>query len=71
MLFDFHTEAMDTIEQDDKIAYRFKTEGKRDNAPFVFEGVNVLRIEGGKVVEAWVYFDATGVKGRLARAPTA
>ncbi|MGB2662970.1 MAG: ester cyclase [Candidatus Acidiferrum sp.] len=71
MLLDFHTEATDTIEQDDKIAYRFKTTGKRDNAPFVFEGVNILRMEGGKVVEDWVYFDATGVKGRLARVQTA
>jgi ketosteroid isomerase-like protein len=68
---DFHTEATDTIEQDDKIAYRFKTTGKRDNTPIIFEGVNIVRIEGGKVVEDWVYFDAAGVKGKLARAQTA
>jgi hypothetical protein len=66
-----YTEAVDTIEQGDKLAFRFKTTGKRDNAPFTFEGVNILRIEENRVVEDWVYFDATGVKGRLARAQTA
>lgn len=71
ILSDFHTEATDTIEQGDKIAYRFKTTGQRDNTPIVFEGVNILRIEGGKVVEDWVYFDAAGVKGKLARSQTA
>jgi ketosteroid isomerase-like protein len=67
-LSDFHTEAIDTIEQGDRLAFRFKTTGTRDNSPFVFEGVNILRIEGDKVVEDWVYFDATGVRGRIARA---
>jgi hypothetical protein len=56
------------IEQGDRLAFRFKTTGTRDNSPFVFEGVNILRIEGDKVVEDWVYFDATGVRGRIARA---
>jgi ketosteroid isomerase-like protein len=70
-LSDFHTEAIDMIEQGDKLAFRFKTTGKRGNAPFVFEGVNILRIEGGRVVEDWVYFDATAVRGVLARAQTA
>jgi ketosteroid isomerase-like protein len=70
-LSDFHTEAIDLIEQGDKLAFRFKTTGKRGNAPFVFEGVNILRIEGGRVVEDWVYFDATAVRGVLARAQTA
>jgi len=70
-LSDFHTEATDTIEQGSKLAFRFKTTGRRDNAPFAFEGVNILRIDGDRVVEDWVYFDATGVKGRLARAQTA
>jgi ketosteroid isomerase-like protein len=71
MLLDFHTEVADTIEQGDMIAYRFKTTGKRDNAPFIFEGVNIVRIEGDKVIEDWVYFDATGVKGKLTRAQIA
>jgi ketosteroid isomerase-like protein len=70
-LSDFHTEATDTIEQGNKLVFRFKTTGKRDNSPMVFEGVNILRIEGSKVVEDWVYFDATAVKRRLARAQTA
>jgi len=70
-LSEFHTEAIDVIEQGDKVAFRFKTTGKRGNAPFVFEGVNILHIEGGRVVEDWVYFDATAVRSVLARAQTA
>ena len=67
----FHTEAVDLIEQGDKVAYRFRTTGKRNNAPVMFEGVNILHIEGGKVVEDWVYLDATGSQLKLARAQSA
>jgi ketosteroid isomerase-like protein len=70
-LSDFHTEVIDMIEQGDKLAFRFKTSGRRGNAPFIFEGVNILRIEGGKIVEDWVYFDATAVRSVVARAQTA
>ena len=70
-LSEFHTETIDMIEQGDKLAFRFKTTGRRGNAPFIFEGVNILRIEGGKIAEDWVYFDATAVRGVLARAQTA
>ena len=66
-LSDFHTEAIDPIEQGDKIAYRFRTTGRHNNARVVFEGVNIVRIEGGKVVEDWVFFDATGLQQKLAR----
>ena len=71
VLSEFHTEAVDVIEQGDKLAFRFKTTGKRGNAPFIFEGVNIFRIEGHKFVENWVYFDATAVRSVLARAQTA
>jgi ketosteroid isomerase-like protein len=64
-LANFHTEATDIIEQGNKVAFRFKTTGKSGNAPVVFEGANILRIEGGKVAENWVYFDATGVKNKI------
>jgi hypothetical protein len=67
----FHTEAVDTIEQGNKLVYRFKTTGKRDNAPVIFEGVEILRIEGGKVVEDWVYLGAIGSQLKLARAHSA
>ena len=67
----FHTEVADTIEQGNKQVYRFKTTGKRDNAPVIFEGVEILRIEGGKVVEDWVYLDAIGSQLKLARAHSA
>jgi ketosteroid isomerase-like protein len=70
-LSDFHTEVIDMIEQGHKLAFRFKTSGRRGNAPFIFEGVNILRIEGGKIVEDWVYFDATAVRSVVARAQTA
>jgi ketosteroid isomerase-like protein len=70
-LSDFHTEVIDMIEQGDKLAFRFKTSGRRGNAPFIFEGVNILRFEGGKIVENWVYFDATAVRSVVARAQTA
>jgi ketosteroid isomerase-like protein len=67
-LTDFHTEAIDTIEQRNKVVFRFRTTGKNDNTRVVFEGVNILRSEGDKIVENWVYFDATAVRGSLARA---
>ncbi|HEY6306109.1 MAG TPA: ester cyclase [Candidatus Angelobacter sp.] len=65
MLANFHTEATDIIEQGNKVVFRFKTTGKSANAPVVFEGVNILRVEGGKAVEDWVYFDVAGLKNRL------
>ena len=61
-LADFHTESMDTIAQGNKVVLRFRTTGKKDNVPVVFEGVTILRIDGEKIVEDWVYFDATGVQ---------
>lgn len=64
----FHTEALDTIEQGDKVVFRFRTTGKHNNVSVSFEGVNVLRIEGGKIAEDWVYYDATGLKQRLGQA---
>lgn len=70
-LSDFHSEAIDTIEQGNKVAFRFETTGRHNNAQVVFEGVNILRVEGGKVVEDWVYYDATGLHQKLARAKAA
>jgi predicted SnoaL-like aldol condensation-catalyzing enzyme len=67
MLGNLHTEATDIIEQDNKIAFRFKTTAKSDTGPVTFEGVNILRVEGNKVVEDWVYFDVAGLKDRLKR----
>jgi predicted SnoaL-like aldol condensation-catalyzing enzyme len=64
-LTNFHTEATDIIEQGNKVAFRFKTNGKGATGPVSYEGVNILRVEGNKVVEDWVYFDVAGVKNRL------
>ena len=66
-LANFRTEVPDIIEQGDRIVFRFKTTGKGRSGPVVFEGVNILRIEGNKIVEDWVYFDVTGLRDRLRR----
>jgi ketosteroid isomerase-like protein len=71
VLTDFHSEAVDTIEQGNKVVFRFRTTANKDNTPVVFEGVNILRIEGNQIVENWVYFDVTGVRGMLAKAKSA
>jgi len=63
----FHSEVPEIIEQGNKVAFRFKTTGKGRSGPVVFEGVNILRIEGNKIVEDWVYFDVTGLRERLRR----
>jgi ketosteroid isomerase-like protein len=65
MLVDFQTEAADVIEQGNKVAFRFRTTGKHNNSVVVFEGVNILHIQGGKIVENWVYYDATGLQQEL------
>lgn len=70
-LTDFHSETVDIVEQGSKVVFRFRTTGKKDNTPIVFEGVNILRIEGNRIVENWVYFDLTGVRAMLARAKSA
>jgi ketosteroid isomerase-like protein len=70
-LSNFHSEAMDTIEQGNRLAFRFRTTGNRNSASIVFEGVNIMRLEGGRVVEDWVYFDVTGLQQKLAQAQAA
>jgi predicted SnoaL-like aldol condensation-catalyzing enzyme len=67
LLPNFQTEATDIIEQGNKIAFRFKTTGKGGSGPVIFEGVNILRLEGDKIVEDWVYFDVEGLRDRLRR----
>jgi predicted SnoaL-like aldol condensation-catalyzing enzyme len=67
ILANYQSEATDIIEQGNKIAFRFKTTGKSNSGPVTFEGVNILRVEGNKIVEDWVYFDVTGLKNRLER----
>lgn len=64
---DFSSEITDIIEQGNKVVFRFKTTGKGRNGPVVFEGVNILRVDGNKIVEDWVYFDVTGLRERLRR----
>lgn len=67
LLTDFHSETSDVIEQGDKVVFRFRTTGKKDGQPIVYEGVNILRIEGNRIAEAWVFFDATGLAARLGK----
>jgi SnoaL-like polyketide cyclase len=61
----FPTEALETIEQGNNVAFRFRTTGKHNNAEVVFEGMNLLRVEGGRIVEDWVYYDATGIEAEV------
>jgi predicted SnoaL-like aldol condensation-catalyzing enzyme len=70
-LSNFHTESLDTIEQGNKVVLRFKTTGRHGNDSVTFEGVNIVRIENGKIAEDWVYYDATGVQQRLGRSQVA
>lgn len=67
LLSDFHSEARDVIEQGNKVAFRFRTTGEKDGKPIVFGGVNILRIEGNRIAEDWVFFDATGLAARLGK----
>jgi ketosteroid isomerase-like protein len=65
LLTDFHTELVDVIEQGDRIAFRFRTSGKHNGQPITFEGVNVVRFEGDRIAEDWIYYDATGLAAKL------
>jgi ketosteroid isomerase-like protein len=67
LLSDFHSEGRDVIEQGDKVAFRFHTTGKHDGKTIEFEGINIVRIEGDRIVEDWVSYDATGLAARLGR----
>ena len=62
---DFHTESRDVIERGDKIVLRFHTSGKHNGRPVEFDGVNILRVDGGRFAEDWVYYDATGLAAKL------
>jgi predicted SnoaL-like aldol condensation-catalyzing enzyme len=66
-LANYQSETTDIIEQGDKIAFRFRTTGKGRSGPVVFEGVNIMRVEGNQFVEDWIYFDVTGLRERLKR----
>jgi ketosteroid isomerase-like protein len=67
LLSEFHSEVHDFIEQGDKAAFRFRTTGKKDGKPIEFEGANIIRIEGNRIAEDWVFFDATGLAARLGK----
>ena len=67
ILANYHSEVTDIIEQGNKIAFRFKTTGKGKSGPVTFEGVNIMHVEGNKIVEDWVYLDVTGLRNRLER----
>ncbi|MGB9514123.1 MAG: ester cyclase, partial [Candidatus Acidiferrum sp.] len=70
-LSEFRTESMDAVEQGNKIAFRFRTTGKHNNLAIVFEGVNILHVYNGKILEDWVFYDATGLQQKFARAQAA
>lgn len=65
LVTDFHTELVDVIEQGDKIAFSFQTSGKHNGQPIRFAGVNIVRFEGDRITEDWLYYDATGLAAKL------
>jgi predicted ester cyclase len=65
LLTDFHTESQDLVEQGDKIAFRFRTTGNHKGQKIEFEGANIIRVEGDRIAEDWVYYDSTGLAERL------
>ena len=65
LLPDLHSQIYDVIEQDDKLAFRFRTTGRHQGEKIEFEGANILRFEEDRIVEDWVYYDATGLAARL------
>jgi len=67
LLTDFHSELHDVIEQGNKVAFRFRTTGKKDGRTIEFEGANILRIEGNRIADDWVFFDATGLAAQLGK----
>jgi ketosteroid isomerase-like protein len=65
LLTDYHTELGEVIEQGDKIAFSFRTSGKHNGQPITFGGVNIVRFEGNRIAEDWIYYDATGLAAKL------
>jgi predicted ester cyclase len=64
---DLHVTAEDIFSEGDKVAYRWTGRGTHEGelmgiAPtgnaVTFRGIDVLRIEGGKVVERWSEYNA-------------
>jgi ketosteroid isomerase-like protein len=65
LLSDLHSEVRDSIEQGNKIAFRFHTTGIHNGKAIDFEGVNILRFDGDRIAEDWIFYDATGLAARL------
>lgn len=73
---DLRIEVVDTICEGDKIAARCEVRGTHagdgigiaaTNRPISFTGMTILRIENGKIAEAWNNFDFQGLYTQLGR----
>lgn len=71
---DLHIEVADTVCEGDKIAVRCIVKGthlgetlgiKATGRPVEFTGMTILRIEGGKIAEAWNNFDLAGMNRQI------
>jgi steroid delta-isomerase-like uncharacterized protein len=74
---DIHVEVADTICEGDKIAARCIVTGTHrgdslgvaaSNKPVRFTGMTILRIEDGKIVEAWNNFDFQSLASQIGTA---
>ncbi len=64
----------DTISEGDRVAARCSVRARHGgdtlgfaatNRPVEFEGISIVRVEGGKIVEAWNNFDFMSMYGQL------
>lgn len=71
---DLRVEVVDTVCEGDKIASRCEVRGTHTgegigiaatNRPVLFTGITILRIEDGKIAEAWNNFDFHGLYTQL------
>jgi steroid delta-isomerase-like uncharacterized protein len=71
---DLHVTVEDLIEEDDRVAGRWRARGTftgdgmgftPTGRPMVITGMTIIRVENGQVVEAWNNFDVLGMHQQL------
>jgi steroid delta-isomerase-like uncharacterized protein len=71
---DLHVSLEDLVAEGDRVVARCNVRGKHTgeslgfaatNAPIEFEGIVIVRIKDGKIVEAWNQFDFQAMKKQL------
>ncbi|MBI4672180.1 MAG: ester cyclase [Chloroflexi bacterium] len=76
---DMNISAEDVIAEGDKVAARFVMRGMNTGSfagmpatgkQVTVEGIDILRVEGGKIVEHWGQYDQLGMMQQLGAVPT-